>query len=119
MPLRREIRHYLRRMRRRKYRRRRRLAVCLCFAVSAYLMMMKGAGEAAFAVWEEQTVEYVLPSASPRGDRVFRIELRLREGEIRFFHERTGSLPNPGESDTQKSGNPSVNQPVKARKPAK
>ena len=58
-------------------------------------------------------------AASPRGDRVFRIELRLREGEIRFFHERTGSLPNPGESDTQKSGNPSVNQPVKARKPAK
>ena len=92
LPLQREIRRYLKRMRRRKYKRRRRLTACLFCAVLAYLLAAKGAGEKAFAVWEEQTVEYVLPSASPRGDRVFRIELRLREGEIRFFHERTGAV---------------------------
>lgn len=92
MPLQREIRRYLKRMRRRKYRRRRRLTACLFCAVLAYLLAAKGAGEKAFAVWEGQAVEYTLPIASPGGGSEFRIELRLREGEIRFFHERTGTV---------------------------
>ena len=91
MPLQREIRRYLKRMRRRKYKRRRRLTACLFCAVLAYLLAAKGAGEA-FAVWEGQAVEYTLPIARSGGDSSFRIELRLREGEIRFFHERTGAV---------------------------
>lgn len=92
MPLQREIRRYLKRMRRRKYRRRRRLAACLICAVLAYFLAARGAGEKVFAVWEGQSVEYRLPFDSPGREDVFRIELRLREGEIHFFHERTGEV---------------------------
>jgi|GEM_PF-3085077 len=88
LPLQKEIRRYLKKMRRRKYQRRRRAAFFLLAGAFVYLGWVGSVRDAFYAVSEDWTVEYALPSKEEGEEDVFRLELHLKTGEILFFREQ-------------------------------
>jgi hypothetical protein len=86
MPGKREIRRYLRRVRRSMHRKRRRAAAALFLAAALYLLSVSAVRGRIWSITETQELEVRL-SGRPEKGQSTRLVLRLRTGELLIIHE--------------------------------
>lgn len=86
MPGKREIRRYLRRVRRSMHRKRRRAAAALFLAAALYLLSIGAVRDRIWSVAEREELEFCI-SGSPGKGPSTRLVLRLRTGELLIIRE--------------------------------
>ncbi len=88
MPKKREVRRYLKRVRRARSRRKRQTAVCLFLACFFYLLAVALAKEGTVSVREQEIIEY--RASDGKSGAVWRAEFNLKTWELTVTREEEG-----------------------------
>lgn len=100
---RKKLRTYLRRLRLRRERKKRAVRLLVLFAIFLYLAAIGTYRDAFLSVSEREEFWTVSPDQKSGAGQfldVFRISIRLKSGEIIFFHERTEQAEEGGDRDS-------------------